>query len=77
MGGIELSIPERIRKLGEKETYKCLGIFEADIIKQVEMKEIKKRKKWVSLTNDKKREPGRPQIENQRERKERQLLRPC
>ena len=28
-----------IRTLGEKETYKYLGILEADTIKQVEMKE--------------------------------------
>ena len=34
---------EKIRMLGEKETYKYLGILEADTIKQVEMKEnIKK-----------------------------------
>ena len=29
----------KIRKLGEKETYKYLGILEADPIKQVKMKE--------------------------------------
>ena len=29
----------KIRTLGEKETYKYLGILEADIIKQAEMKE--------------------------------------
>ena len=29
----------KIRTLGEKETYKYLGILEADTIKQVEMKE--------------------------------------
>ena len=28
-----------IRTLGEKETYRYLGIFETDIIKQVEIKE--------------------------------------
>ena len=33
--------------LGEKETYKYLGILEADTIKQVEMKE-KKIKKSIS-----------------------------
>ena len=40
---IELPNQEKIRTLGEKETYKYLGILEADTIKQVEMKEkIKK-----------------------------------
>ena len=40
---IELPNQNEIRTLGEKETYKYLGILEADIIKQVEMKEkIKK-----------------------------------
>ena len=29
----------KIRTPGEKETYKYLGIFEADTIKQVEMKD--------------------------------------
>ena len=37
--GIELSNQEKIRMLGEKETYKYLGILELDIVKQVEMKE--------------------------------------
>ena len=37
--GIELSNQERIRTLGEKETYKYLGILEADTIKQVDMKD--------------------------------------
>ena len=36
--GIELPNQDKIRKLGEKETYKYLGILEADTIKQVEMK---------------------------------------
>ena len=41
--GIELPIQEKMRALGEKETYKYLGILETDTIKQVEMKEkIKK-----------------------------------
>ena len=41
--GIELPNQERIRMLGEKENYNYLGIFEADTIKQAEMKEkIKK-----------------------------------
>ena len=41
--GIELSNPEKIRTLGEKETYKYLEILEADTMKPAEMKEkIKK-----------------------------------
>ena len=36
---------EKIRTLGEKETYKFLGIMEADPIKQEEMKEKKKKNK--------------------------------
>ena len=41
--GMELPSQDKIRTLGEKETYKYLGILEADTIKQVEMKEkIKK-----------------------------------
>ena len=40
--GIELS-NQKIKTLGEKETYKYLGILEADTIKQTEIKEnIKK-----------------------------------
>ena len=43
MYGMELSNQDKIRMLGEKETYKYLGILEADTIKQVKMKEkIKK-----------------------------------
>ena len=43
MDGMELSNQDKIRTLGEKETYKYSGILEADTIKQVEMKEkIKK-----------------------------------
>ena len=42
--GMVLSNKDKIRTLREKETYKYLGIFEANTIKQVEMKEqIKKR----------------------------------
>ena len=33
---------DKIRTLGEKETYKYLGILESDSIKQVETKKIKK-----------------------------------
>ena len=41
--GMELPCQDKIRTLGEKETYKYLGILEADIIKEVKMKEkIKK-----------------------------------
>ena len=40
---MELPNQDKIRTLGENETYICLGILEADTIKQVEMKEkIKK-----------------------------------
>ena len=40
---IELSNQHKIRMFGEKETYKCLEILEADTIKPVDMKEkIKK-----------------------------------
>ena len=42
--GIELPNKEKHRTLGEKETYKYLGILEVDIIKQVEMKENKRKK---------------------------------
>ena len=37
--GIELPNQDKIRTLEEKETYKYLGILEADTIKQVEIKE--------------------------------------
>ena len=36
--GMELPNQDEIRTLGEKETYKYLGILKADTIKQVEMK---------------------------------------
>ena len=36
--GIELPNQDKIRSLAENETYKYLGILEADTIKQVEMK---------------------------------------
>ena len=42
---IKLPNQEKIRMLGEKETYKYLGILEADTIKQMKMKEKKKFKK--------------------------------
>ena len=42
-GGMELQNQNKIRTLGEKETYKYLDIVEADTIKQVKMKDkIKK-----------------------------------
>ena len=41
--GMELPNQDKIRTLEEKETYKYLGLLEADTIKQEEMKEkIKK-----------------------------------
>ena len=41
--GMELRSQDKIRTLEEKETYKYLGILEADTIKQVEIKDkIKK-----------------------------------
>ena len=44
---IELPNQEKFRTLGEKETYKYLKIFEADTIKQEEIKEkIKKEYIW-------------------------------
>ena len=36
---MDLPNRDKIRMLGEKETYKYLGILEADTNKQVEMKE--------------------------------------
>ena len=41
--GMELPNQNKIRTLGEKETYKYLGILEADTIKQVQMKEKTKK----------------------------------
>ena len=41
---MELPSQEKMRTLGEKETYKYLGILEVDTNKQVEMKD--KIKKW-------------------------------
>ena len=34
--GMELLNQDKIRTFGENETYKCLGILEADTIKQME-----------------------------------------
>ena len=47
--GIELPNQVKIRTLAEDETYKYLGILEADTIKQAEMKEkIQKEYLWRS-----------------------------
>ena len=46
---IERPNQDKIRTLGEKETYKYLGILEADTIKEAEMKE----KKRISQENQK------------------------
>ena len=47
--GMELSNQDKIRKLGENETYKYLGILVADTIKQVEMKD-KIQKEYIRRT---------------------------
>ena len=47
--GIEQPNHDEIRMLGENETYKYLGILEADTIKQVEMKD-KIRKEYLRRT---------------------------
>ena len=49
--GVELPNKVVIRTLGEKETYKYLGILEADTVKQQEMKE--RFFKWVSQNSPK------------------------
>ena len=46
--GRELPNHEKIRTLGENETYKYLGILEADTIKQVQMKD-KIRKEYIRI----------------------------
>ena len=51
MDGIEQQNQAKIRTPQEKETYKCLGILEADTIKQVEIKN--NNFKRVSQTNKK------------------------
>ena len=48
-GGMELPNHDKIRTLGENETYKYLGILEADTIKQVQMKD-KIRKEYLRRT---------------------------
>ena len=47
--GMELPNHDKIRTLGKNETYKYLNIFEADTIKQVEMKD-KIRKEYLRRT---------------------------
>ena len=47
--GMELPNHDKIRTHGENETYKYLGILEADTIKQVEMKD-KIRKEYLRRT---------------------------
>ena len=47
--GMEVLNRDKIRTLGRKETFKYLGILEADIIKEVEMKE-KIKKEYLKRT---------------------------
>ena len=47
--GMELPNQDRIRTFAENETYKYLGILEADTIKRVEMKD-KIRKEYLRRT---------------------------
>ena len=47
--GMELPNEDKIKMLGENETYKYLGILEADTIKQVQMKD-KIRKEYLRRT---------------------------
>ena len=47
--GMELPNHDRIRTLEENETYKYLGILEADTIKQVQMKDMT-RKEYLRRT---------------------------
>ena len=47
--GMELPNQDKMRTLAENETYKYLGILEADTIKQVEMKE-KSKKEYLRRT---------------------------
>ena len=56
--GIELPNQEKIRTLREKETYKYIGILEVDIIKQVEMKKIRKSKKGSQENEEITRKPN-------------------
>ena len=48
--GMELPNQDKFRTLGEKETYKYLGVLEADTIKQVKMKDkIQKEYLWRTI----------------------------
>ena len=47
--GMELLNQEKIRTLGEKETFRYLGILEDDTIKHVDMKE-KRKKEYLMRT---------------------------
>ena len=47
--GMELPHQDKIRTLGENETYKYLGFLEADTIKQVQMK-YKIQKEYIRRT---------------------------
>ena len=49
MEGVDLPNQEKVKTLGEKETYKYLRILDADTIKQVAIKE-KKFKKYLRRT---------------------------
>ena len=48
--GMELPNQDKFRKLRENETYKYLGILEADTIKQVQIKEKKIQKEYHRRT---------------------------
>ena len=51
MEGVERPSQVKIRTLGKKETFKYLGILDADTIKQIEMKE--KNEEIISQNNQK------------------------
>ena len=53
--GMELPNQEKFETLGEKKTYKYLGILEADTIKQVEMKKNKKKKNKLGVSQENQR----------------------
>ena len=50
---MELPNQDKFKTLGEKETYKYLGILETDTIKQVEMKEKIKKERTRKLLETK------------------------
>ena len=51
--GTDLPNQDKIRTLGEKETYKYLGILEADTIKHVKMKDKIKKEFLKKVTRNK------------------------